>query len=289
SGNTIYRIASGSNTTNPVATMGSNVVTMAPSLDGVVAITTDGGVYDVNRSGGAPRLLATASGVPTGIITVGFGTFIATSKGLYSFSSSNALTSLTSLPILNLYTTGNSFFASTTDSVLHYYSTGSLYGSYPNPSPTPVTQYARSTAGSVGVAFALAGSAAFSLNPIGSNVWSPINYNIAVSWQPHPGVLTLLKDTATEWTAGFLALQSNGNGQPSFFTYLASAAGPYPSLTIDSTSYLNVLTVHYTPMSNGMIDHNDAPEFLIYYKKGLGPIRIERTENGNTSVTKFVK
>ena len=285
SSNMVYRVSSGSNNpTTLAATLSSNVVALAAAYDGVYALTSDGKLYDINRNGTTPKVLVNVPGNPTGIVTVGFGTFIGSSYGLFSLSSNDTLATLTTKPILSVYTTGYSFFATTVDSVLHYLSNGTLYGEYPNPSTGSVSQFAKSTNSSSGAVFALTGSSTFYLNP---PTWSAIDQSVAPPWQPVPGALTLLKDGDSSWTAGYLA--SFRNGTLRFFAYHATSSGPYAKYSLNSSQYSNILIVHYTPMSNGVGDHDDAPEFLIYYQKGFGPIRIERTEGNNTTATQIVK
>jgi len=298
SGNTVYHI-SGNGAISPSTTLlPATIVCLASGSSGAFAGTTDGSIFTISKNSGAAHLVQTVPGTLNGIAYVPFGSnnpvLAATSTGVYAinlFGPSDTLQQLDDGNILSIYTTGSSVFASRADSVFHYNANGTRYGNYAAPTSGPITQYARPTGPpdpSQGV-YALAGGSLFRLdNPQGGTpMWTPANQIVTAPWHPNAGSLTLLKNDSL-WLAGYIANLGGGGpppqNQPKLYLYQAHSGGSYAQATLDGITYNNVLFVQYTAYSNGIADLNDVPQFLIYYQKGVGPIRIEKTQTGKSTI-----
>jgi len=109
-----------------------------------------------------------------------------------------------------------------------------------------------------------------------SSDWKPLPQTVPsqAGWQP--GGLTVL-DSGTFWIAGTLVRTSDGK----IFTYRAYAS-VVSKAVLEGRSFEDVAIVRYEP------DFIDAPSYAIYYQRGVGPIRLERTEAGVTSTTQFI-
>jgi hypothetical protein len=290
-GQDVYKV-SGGTTIAHVNSLPSTVVTLASENGAVIAGLNNNALYLV-PDGGSATLVQTLSNTLQGIafvpsIFTNNPVLAGTSNGVYSVSASGQIVNIGSGSVSAIYSTGSSIFAAVNSGILHFYPSGTLYDSYLNPPTGIVTQFARpiglpdSTQG----VYVLSGTTIFrrDSDAAGSR-WTQVNQVISPQWHPQPGALTLLTSD-TNWLAGYIV---NTAGLPRSYAYRASGSGPYAQVTLDNVSHNNVFMVRYTAYSsNGVADVTDIPEYLIYFQQGTGPIRIERTENSNTTITRLV-
>jgi hypothetical protein len=125
-------------------------------------------------------------------------------------------------------------------------------------------------------------SGVFVLTNAGLFVYSPAGWQqlpetapSAPTWQP--GSFTLLS-SGKQWIAGTLVRPRDGK----IYTYRAYAS-VVSKVVLDRHEYSDVAIIRYEP------DFVDAPSYTIYFQRGVGPLRLERTEAEVTSVTQMVQ
>jgi hypothetical protein len=273
-----------------VALTGENIV----GIDGVVAGLDNGTVYDVTRTGQAQSRLATAPAGLVGVALVSSSStdpvLAGTSSGVFTIPNSGPATQIDYGAVSAIYSTGSSIFAGVgADSVFHYNANGTRYGSYANPIPGVVTQFARPTNtvpnASQGI-YVLIGTSVFRRDSVNVASWTPINQVVTAPPTFTPGSLTLLDSNST-WIAGYV--ESAIGGLLRGYAYYATSSGPFTSYTANGTTFNNVLIVNYTAKASGIANTTNVPEYTIYYEKGKGPVIIEKYENGQTITTSLVK
>jgi hypothetical protein len=119
-----------------------------------------------------------------------------------------------------------------------------------------------------------------------SDSWHLAKASISTTGPPVVGTFTLLSDSIA-WTAGFVTKTFSGMSRG--FSYRAKGLTSASKVVLDSVTYNDVIVIQYTAESGGVDNTTDLPQYLIYFERNIGPIRIERTENGTTVVSKLVK
>ncbi len=287
-GSDLYRITTGSYP-QKIATLASKIVTLTGETNGVAAGLDNGAIYDVSRTG-QPQLRQTVYGlVAISLIPSGLNPVLAgTSSGVFDIPTSGPAKQIDNGAVSLMFSTGNSIFASVGDSVFHYNANGTVYGHYASPPGGVLTQFAHPTVitnASQGV-YALSGTSIFrrdSSTTATSGTWTAINQTVSSIPALKPGSLTLLSTDTTPWFAGFV--EQNIGGQQRGYAYAATSSGPFASYS----TYNNVLIVNYTAKAKGIVNTTNVPQYNIYYEEGVGPVIIEKIENGQTTTTSLVK
>ncbi len=249
-----------------------------PSAGHILAGDADGNVFDVSQS----KLVGTA---PAGVLGIA-GDYITTNGGIFNFYQSGS--PLIAAGDSAIYSTGFSIFAARPDGSVDHFINPSQNANLSAPmAGVMVTQFAYPVQTprdpNKGI-YALAGGQIFYRTD--STHWSaPITPPASLV----PGSLTLLRSDTGHWIAGYL--ESNHNGVQKGYGYLAQTIPPAPQVKFydngEETTFDDVLVVSYSSQSNGIADTTNVPQYTIYYKNGKGPIRIERTYNGKTIVTRL--
>ncbi len=262
----------------------TNIVALEANRNGVIAGGDNGQIYEVSYYGSS-TLQATVPGTLDGIAAK----FASTSSGVYDFT--NASATVLSGNYSTIYSTGVSIFAAQSGGAVDHFA---LFGA-PNdvvlPAPNGsnvVTQFALPSQGpydpNSGV-FALAGTQVYYRQ--NATTWVPVNQTVVPPPALKPGSLTLL-DSNSSWIAGYIERNNMGGPQHSY-TYYATSSGPVAQVKFGGATYNNVLLVNYVAKLNGMTDSDDVPQYNIYFEKGLGPVVIQRSENGSVTTTTLVK
>ena len=290
-GTDVYRITYGS-APQKIATLPSKVITMIGENNGVVAGLDNGFIYDVSRDGLSQQRQAVAPGLIGIALVTASNTnpiLAGTSSGVFAIPNFGPAMQIDNGAVSTIFSTGSSLFADMgSDSVFHYNANGTRYGGYPNPPAGSVTQFARPASGvpnaSQGI-FALCGTSIFRRDSMGVAAWTPINQSISAPPQPLPGSLTLLDSNST-WFVGFVERMI---GPQRGYAYYATSSGPSKTASVGGVTYNNVILVNYTAEAHGVTDVTDVPQYNIYFEKDVGPVVIEKIENGTTITTTLVK
>ncbi len=220
--------------------------------------------------------------------------FVGTQQGLYAFDGFSLWGQINTNPVLTLLNAGsNAVFASL--------STGQVIGvsnrglnivpfGYPN-GTSGATAFGvtltQSGGSRVATLFALAGASLFQHDAnVPSTAWTPINSVTTGSTQWPAGTFTILANGASSWQVGYALRTDLGTSR--VYTYNASVTGQH-AMVLDNVGYSDVIIVTYLASLAGVADTTVMPKFVIYFQKGLGPIRIERTENLWTEIVRLVK
>ncbi len=243
-----------------------------------------GAIFQVHEDDRADSLGTVA---PNTITSMANG-YIGTTNGLYSLFMFPAPRlskmrggSVTTLLGWNNYGTGGVFGGLMNDSV--FSRSGPAELPFGVPSNAQVTQFADTGMGQL---YALAGTQLFELY-IGNWILRAQGTVASAKWSP--GTFTLLKDD-TGWLAAYVENFSSNNIHG--YAYLASVViGKEGSANVqlDGIAYNDVIAVQYTPNMRGIVETVAAPSYLIYFERGKGPIRIERTEAGVKTITRLVQ
>jgi hypothetical protein len=130
--------------------------------------------------------------------------------------------------------------------------------------------------------YALVGNRVFGLRDYG---WETKAQSTSKTAQWSPGGFKMLsKDD--QWLAGYVVNFASNNRRG--YAYKAKLEIPSSDIKLDGILYENVIAVRYTPNALGVAETVHAPEYLIYYQKGTGPIRIEKSEAGTKQITRIV-
>jgi hypothetical protein len=149
-----------------------------------------------------------------------------------------------------------------------------------------ITQFATFTSGQhqAPSVFVLSGSMLFHQIPGG---WDTVQRTWSITNPLKPGGFTLLAPSASGWQA---ALFEEGKAGGSIaLSDQARYVTQANDIVLEGVPYHDVIMVRYTAFRGTQADITSTPEYLIYYQRNVGPIRIERTENGQTTVTRLVK
>ena len=151
------------------------------------------------------------------------------------------------------------------------------------PSTVPVSQFADTAAT---VLFALAGTQLFELY---NGNWMLRAQGTVTGSTWLPGTFTLLKND-TGWRSAFVEdfSASNIRGYAYWASVVLGKEGS-ANVQLDGIAYNNVIAVQYSRIAAGVLASTAAPAYVIYYERGFGPIRIERTQAGVTSITRIVQ
>ena len=52
------------------------------------------------------------------------------------------------------------------------------------------------------------------------------------------------------------------------------------SLILNTVAYHDVIVIRYAVEKNGAPDNTSVPEYLVYFQRGVGPVRIEKSQQG---------
>jgi hypothetical protein len=291
-GTDVYRITLGS-FPQKIASLPSPVVALTGENNGVVAGLGNGAIYDISRNG-QTHLRQNIPAPLQGIAFISSGIsdpiLAGTSSGMFAIPNSGPAMQIDSGAVSSIFSTGNSIFAGVSaDSVFHYNADGTRYRGYANPNSSSIAQFAHPISAipspSYGI-YALSGSTIFRLDSdAAGSRWTTVNQSVSAPPALKPGSLTLLDSNST-WFAGYV--QRNIGGTQRGYAYTATSSGPETQVTLNGTTYNNVIVVNYMAKANGLTDTTDVPQYNIYFEKGVGPAVIEKSQNGKMTTTSLV-
>ena len=123
--------------------------------------------------------------------------------------------------------------------------------------------------------------------PLGQN-WTPLYQNIDSISGWLPGSFILLKNGETSWPCGSILTTTGGIARG--FVYTARFIQHADSLVLGKIAYHDVIVMRYAVEKNGTsgsasvsppdADNSSVPEYLIYFQRGVGPVRIEKSQQG---------
>jgi hypothetical protein len=217
-----------------------------------------------------------------------FATIVATPSNVYSISTYSA-TRLGG-QVSSLYSVPFEIFLGMPDGSIQFSQDGASLSTDGSVGTLPVTQFTRplSFPDTTQTIYALSGGHFYyHYQSSPSTNWKLAKASISTAGSPQTGAFTLLNNDSNTWTAGLVVQTSSGVSHG--FVYRAQKVTSAFAIVFDSVTYNDIVVIRYTAQSGGVQDSVNLPQYLIYFQRNIGPIRIERTENGMTVVTKLVK
>jgi hypothetical protein len=260
--------------------------------DSIFAGINNGGNYTIvaidrdAHTGTVPRIVCSSSGIINRLIADHDHLYIGTNSGLYiydlrqgAFMSHPDFGNVTALAMANPFVVVGHM-----DGKIGLWD--GIYQPEGSAGSGAVTQFAFSPP-PVGDVFARTDSTVY--DNTSNMTWAPIRVPPSRSGAGRPGSFTLLANNPAGWQAGFV--ESMKSSFPRSYTYQASYLGHADSIVLDSIGYHDAIMIQYTAFPSNSItpDATDIPQYLIYFERNVGPIRIEKTEKGLTTVTRLVK
>ncbi|MDP4198896.1 MAG: hypothetical protein Q8922_10860 [Bacteroidota bacterium] len=247
--------------------------------DNLLVGLSNGALFNVHSDGHRDSL----GMLPPPITAIENG-FVGTSNGLFTFYGPS-LTPVRNGAITALLGSGGGgvFAGLSNDSVFWYFNNAQI--DFGTPASVPVSQF--SDTGLTPPLFALAGSQLYEHQKDNSWVLRGQGTPTASKWTP--GTFTMLKDVP-DWRAAYVEdFSSNDIRGYAYWASVVLGTQGSANIQLDGLAYNDVIAVQYTPMINGVVENISAPTYLIYYQRGRGPIRIERTEAGVKTITRLVQ
>ena len=136
--------------------------------------------------------------------------------------------------------------------------------------------------------FVLAGDSMYRykyISPTAVN-WVTVNQKAGSAPAPNPGAFTLLSNTAP-WSAGYLIQRTGGARQT--FVDSVQLVTYAQQVVLDSVTYNDVIIFKFTAYSGTAANTTNVPQYVIYFERGKGPIRIEKMLGTTTEITRLVK